>query len=657
MKMNFWNALHRPFALNGVTSTALERNINFVRILFGIGLLHRYVDILGFSIISDNPDSVIFKALLGIGLSFLITIGFATPLALITLLFTIQKFVSYLGPQVSCILIWGLLLLGAGRYYSVDSLLFKNRYLKKLLGWVYFLSVNQGSRGQRHQALAQVRFAMILLFWGVCISAMSFHFLDPLWLQGKILQLLFTTPYLTDYYEFFSSFSTSMPGLYNSVCTIVLYIQGVWELLLLPLMYLRPAQTFVFVWGLGFFIQSFFMMNLGYLPFIEICMWIFVFNYAPVLRLNKGILYYDDRCNLCKNTVSTVKFFDFYDVLETIGLSAAPEEVRLQMSEEPQIILEIKGKLYIGYEAYRAMCTNLFPFLLLYPIALIGTIGNLGQNVYEFVARRRYQMFGTCEPFHYRSKIDDSLRNSNDAALQPTRLKRFLVMPTFLSLAIFLTFSFAVVNPGNPFHTLFGSWASHLQVNTYYRFSTSTFGQNSVDVFNKSDLQLGSTHLVLYETDEFGDIKRVAPFIDINGGRLDYLRNDLLYYTLSLRWQRAPIESKFNDGNPESPSDSTIALIHKVANLDACITGLKERQFYRARIFQKNMIQQGAFLGWTPAEPVSEVILPPINKSDFQDRFYCKYAFNLPPGHFMSDLRKTRTLEKLEEMEALSHHQ
>ncbi|MEM8638656.1 MAG: DCC1-like thiol-disulfide oxidoreductase family protein, partial [Cyanobacteria bacterium P01_G01_bin.54] len=394
--INFGRFLFKPFQLYGVNPVALERNINLVRVIFGLGMLHRYVDILGFSIltydnqgffpIDSSPAITAARAIYGIVLSLLIASGFLTPVALFLLLLFMMQFVYYLGPQVAGMLIWGLILLGAGRSYSIDSLLLKRSRFKKIIKWIYLFTLEPKNPTRIPDVLSQARFFVLLLFWGVCVSAMSYHFLDPLWLQGKVLQLLFLTPYLTDHYTWLTEFANKQPVLYDIFGASTIYIQGVWELFLFPLMYFPWGRVFVLIWGLGFFIQSFFMMNLGYLPFIEICMWTLIFNYSPVLNLNTAILYYDDRCNLCRRTVVVLKIFDFYEVLEVKGLSIAPEIVQAEMGDTLQIALLYRGNVYTGYRAYQKLCSSLFPFLLLYPIIFLGNITNLGSKVYQWIA-------------------------------------------------------------------------------------------------------------------------------------------------------------------------------------------------------------------------------------------------------------------------------
>ena len=72
-----------------------------------------------------------------------------------------------------------------------------------------------------------------------------------------------------------------------------------------------------------------------------------------------------------------------------------------------------------------------------------------------------------------------------------------------------------------------------------YRGFFRLFAQGPVDVMNRLDIErVGQHFFVVCEVDESGVPVRVVPYLDDAGGRLDYLRNDLLYYRYALPWQR-----------------------------------------------------------------------------------------------------------------------
>ncbi|MCB0339966.1 MAG: hypothetical protein KDD53_10195, partial [Bdellovibrionales bacterium] len=151
-----------------------------------------------------------------------------------------------------------------------------------------------------------------------------------------------------------------------------------------------------------------------------------------------------------------------------------------------------------------------------------------------------------------------------------------------------------------------------------------------------------------------GKFKRLVPFMDIEGGRLDYLRNDLLYFTESLKWQRLRGEPKFIGNDPSKPGYRTIRLANLVALLDACLTGMNHPRTYKALVFFRKRKQVQRFEVWDAAQLTSEMDLNidqnTINK--YQNRWECKNAFELTPGQFGSGKREQETIAKIQELQA-----
>ena len=516
--------LFNPFCLKA-SESELTKNINLCRVLLGLSLIHRYVDIYGFSFLVESADeSIYLKLFIAIALSVLLTVGLFTPVVIVGLLFfaITSQFAFTLGNMVTTIVLWGLFFLGAGRAYSLDYLLWKLSPINKLLSWVYCFACDL----KDELSIAKIRFVLIFLFWGICFAAVSYHFYDSFWLKGKVLQLFFTTPYLTDYYGCFISFRNHFPVLFNLFCTVGLYVQGFWELFLLPLMYVRWLRPFVVIQGYLFFIISLICMNLGYLPFVEICFWMLLFNYSSVWK-------------------SLLSPFSEQPVLKTN---------------------QTRSNKTISY----FVIVGCF-IALLHALMNLSTIGLINNSV------------------------ADTVRNIQ-----------------------------------NKLKTVF-----------------FTFGQGGVNVFNKADLNMGSAHFVVYETDKEGNILRVVPFIDINGGRLDYLRNDILYFRLSVAWQRMARERKFLNGNYSTPSELTKQFALQVAVLDALLTEEKQQsaRYYNAALFVKDMIEEPLFTSWSQPRNTANIriILSEEDLIYLKKKF--KHVFDLPPGHAFSDMRLQETKE------------
>ena len=479
-----------------ITRENLERRVALCRVVFALLLFHRYFAISGFALLQNNPFSSFLVCLTLEVLSLFVLFGFLTPIALVALgyFLVFPRFAANLADQVVIINIWGLVLLGAGRTFSLDSYLTKHSRWKKFIEPVYGLS--------RVCSLAQVRFLLILAFWGVCFSAISYHFYDPLWLKGQVLQLMLDTPYLSQYYWVVHKARLQFPGLYHATCTLGLIVQGAWELLLFPLFFFRAGRAFVIIQGILFFIFSILLFQLQYLPLQELVWW---------------------------------------------GLALA-----------------YSG----GAEERRANWNFVFS---------TGTVA-----------------IGLFVIFSLVSAFVPSLQDS------PPKI------------------AFKVAR---------------------------AFGQYPVSVFNREDLQMGANYFVLAELDNSDIPRRVVPANDIEGGRLDYLRNDLFYFSYSLPWARQTVKNRFlSDG---TPSPFTEDLIQRMVRLDSCIRGYVNRTRYAAYFFNREIHDGASFPSWTESSFAGS--------RDFSTEvpdgsWFCRHAFALPPGHLNSLGREEATLEVIQKL-------
>ncbi len=498
-----------------------------VRVAFGLVLLHRCLDIAGFSLLASQPEALVkemaIQALLAIG----IAVGFATPLALLATLLCLSLFpvAEYLGLQVARILCWGLLLGGAGRSFSVDGLLSRRGSAARVFRLGYFLE----ARNDRETA--ELRFLLIALYWTVAFSGVRFHVFDAFWRKAEVLQLAMTLPYFSEHHAFFDQLSHNYPRAYDVLCSLGLYVQGFWQAMLLPLFYVpsRVVRAFAILQGLAFFVVSTFLLNLGYLGIFELCLWTLVFGAWPAF----------------------------------------------------------------------------------------GLVGSLSR---------------------------DPLSGS-DADRGASRSCRSALIALALSAAFFFQAHSVIAVADGATGTTFGA---RLGASIH---GMKIFGLGPVNVFNKEDLGLGDAHIVIAETDESGRPLRVVPFLDREGARLDYLRNDLLYFAWSLRWQRLPAAKKFRDGDPAQPAGATVRLVRGVAELDACLQGFDAPpRYYRAVVMTRQMIPAGRFLLWSPPQVASVIslVIPPARMNQvgarlagIPDAIRC---YDLPPGHTDSRSRQSATL-------------
>jgi hypothetical protein len=172
------------------------------------------------------------------------------------------------------------------------------------------------------------------------------------------------------------------------------------------------------------------------------------------------------------------------------------------------------------------------------------------------------------------------------------------------------------------------------------------FGQTPVNVFNRDDLELGAAWVVIVESDDHGVPLRTVPFLDRQGGRLDYMRNDYLYFRFSLPWQRSPAERKFVEGDPGRPAAATLALVNKVVDLDVCLTGGSSPRQYQAIVATRTLDDGPLFPVWSAPQLGAsfEVQVDGVRAAGIVSGLPPSGCFDLPPGHVGSARRGDDTL-------------
>jgi len=453
----------------------------------------------------------------------MIAIGFLTPVAIVLFfaLFMIHPpFFVTLGDQAAIIVFWLLILLGAGKDYSLDSLLMRWAPLNKPIGALYAFSVRLNPAN-----FARVRFFGIFLFWSISFSAVSYHFFDDFWLNGDVLQVALVSGFWNDHYQWANHIKDNHPALFDVLCESALYIQAFFETFLIPLMYLGwPGRMFVCWQGVGFFGMSLLFFNLGYLPAHEFVMWGILFGYAPAI----------------------------------------------------------------------------FPFPAPSP---------------------------------------KKERQSSNVAFQSHPINGLIVIGIIVG-ALFNTVNFAKIC-GHPWNL---QWPWNHQT---WRGTHRAFAQESVNVFNREDLKTGAYRMVIYEVDETGVPLRLVPVMDLNGGRLDYLRNDYTYFECVIRWIRSSESSKFEDRDFTKTSAKTRQFANSMIELDAALTGPSAGRVYRVEVGKRDLRDGARFLVWGEWTSLDEweVVIPPSVATKLAKS--SSLTFDLGPGHWGSKDREARTLEIL----------
>ncbi len=495
-----------------VDEPTFRRTLEVCRVMIGMGMLHRYVDIAGFLVAASDPVQGERDALVAIVACLGVTLGALTPLALVTLFyFTLYTpFGFTLGHQIVGIVVWMLLFSGAGRRWSVDAQLARMPLVSRLLNAFYVLEQPFTPRG-----VAWLRLVALLLFWSISFGAMAFHFKDSLWLKGNVLQLLMVTPYMTDLAAPMRAFRDATPQFYDALWSTAISIQSVFELLLWPLCLFRWGRIFVAAQWLGFIAIRAPLMNLGYLCWDELVLWLLVFSLQP------------------------------WAVWRHRVTSPAAET-------EPSTSFGLKGAMLRAFVGVAAVVCIYF-------------------NIVNFARINAPQ----------------------------SSLARWPYPPTLFRV----------------------------------------FGQWPVNVFNKEDMSMGQAQLVIVEINEDSSVLRVVPYVDHEGGRLAYLRNDFLYFGIGLPWQRLPAAQQVKTA-PETA--------RRVALVDAALQHEVPERYYVALLFKQQVEPYEGYERWTPTEFKGGFGFK-VTSQEVQSHLPPRIpAFDLPPGHLGEAARQSETLKHVQ---------
>jgi hypothetical protein len=494
-----------------------RRTVEVCRVLIGVGMMHRYLDIGGFVVAAPHPGLAERDVLVATLVSAAVTFGLLTPVALLGLLyFTLYTpFGFTIGHQVVTLIAWMLLFAGAGRRWSVDAWLLRLPNLSKFFRTLYVLEVPFSPR-----SFGLMRLIGLWLFWTISFGAMAFHFKDELWLEGNVLQILLATPYLTDYAAAAGAFRDSSPAFYGLLGTAAIVVQGTFELFAWPLCLLRWGRVFVAAQWLAFIVVRGIFMNLGYLAYEELVLWLFLFTLKPWTVWNHRVL--------------------------------------LRPAEQPA----------------------------------------------EEVLRPGF---------------------------------RGMVLRLFVGAAIVVSSYFTVANTARV-NMPQGTVALPFPSKTVLRL----FSQWPVDVFNKADMSMGAQQLVIVETDNEGSPLRVVPFLDHRGGRLSYLRNDFMYFGMSLPWQRFTREQQLQTGP---------GLAFRVGLVDAALQPGDGTRHYAALLFTQEIEPFSGYHRWSSSKFRGGFRFEVADEYLKSRKPPTLPAYDLPPGHATQGERLARTWEYVKDLD------
>ncbi|MBU1011731.1 MAG: DUF393 domain-containing protein [Bacteroidetes bacterium] len=110
--------------------------------------------------------------------------------------------------------------------------------------------------------------------------------------------------------------------------------------------------------------------------------------------MNDMIVYFDDYCYLCSNTIQLLNWLDKGDKLTFIGLSnGISGKIPKDLLSMDSIIVFQNGQYFVKTSAIFQIIKYLGGFLRIFFIFKIIPVKQLDM-LYDFVARSRYRMFG-----------------------------------------------------------------------------------------------------------------------------------------------------------------------------------------------------------------------------------------------------------------------
>lgn len=228
------------------------------------------------------PESqrVLIQILLTIG----VLVGLATPVCLAFLVVTTLSFdsallASTLGSQVLLIVLATLLWCGAGTSWSADAALMRGRggeIAARATRRMYSLLGDPPADQRRLYYLAA-----LVAYGSLSIGGVAYHLGDSNWQRGETVRIMLANSYIARHYDLARALEEHAPVVMLLLSVVAGIGQTVFQLGLIPLVRWRFGRLFVIAWGFGFFGFSLLALQLSYLPYVEICLWVLVFWHRP----------------------------------------------------------------------------------------------------------------------------------------------------------------------------------------------------------------------------------------------------------------------------------------------------------------------------------------------------------------------------------------
>jgi predicted DCC family thiol-disulfide oxidoreductase YuxK len=570
----------RAILLNVRDPDAELEKLAFIRIFVGLVVLARVLPIVYGSyfyfddvLLGSLPAATVLGAIV-VALVVCVTVGIFTPLALVALLllyglFDVTAQTATLGTQILLLLIALLLLTGAGSRRSIDAM-WMQRQTGTLGRFVRALYALPGRLDEN--ALRVCYFLVFAAYAVISFGAILLHIYDTYWREGYTLQVMLTSSYLSRAYPLFRELEALAPNVLRGMSIVGSAGQALFQLAMFPLIFTRAGGWFAALWGLGFFLASAFLLELSYLPHLEILLWGALFVRTP--SRNPIAVYYDDYCNLCKRTMQTLRAVDVVGTFQFRPVSKNAEDAARYGIELDQLGVSLHGvfreRVYVGYELY-FLITRRAPLLWIFaPVLWLLRAIRVGPAVYETVARNRRRMFGTCEIAY------DANRGATARFALPA--SRFLAGSLGTACGVFVALIYGTLFLRLPD---LDSGIPRAKEGIY------RLGFEVPNVFNETDLKMSDQWPVIYR--QLADSSwQIVPLHAPDGQKLLYPRLvDILYFGNSLPWRRRVMENGGDVIAFARPGGVGDSLVQRVIAFDERMRGVRGGH-YRVEIYRKS---------------------------------------------------------------------
>jgi predicted DCC family thiol-disulfide oxidoreductase YuxK len=509
--------------------------IDLLRIATGVVLLLRTQGIASF--VFDGPDPLHVKITCAVTLAVAaaFTLGIATPLASLVLLFmNVMVFDTFmrtytLGSDVLAMTMLVFAFLPAGTSLSIDSLIVRRdwpgaamiRTLYAIVGPPTFLRA------------VITKTACLIAYSLLCLYSASLHVHEAFWLSGNVGYMVLSSSYFNSYYPLFRDLFSSY---YGAILAARAAMIGMlfWYLTFGAFVLIGGVfRWFAILWALSFFIVSAFILQLGVLGYYEFIFLALLFWSRAFLNVHGRstlLVLYDDRCNLCDRTVRMLRFLDIFRVVALRPLSRNSALLAQLGVRSDAALTDLYGhdshaqRTYSGYDFYLEISKRLLLLVPAFPLLVLGRLLQIGPALYRIVASYRTRWFGVCRrgPQFSAAPIGGNPLLQGRARRLPRAM--FAAFATIYgALAAFFIATLPPLQTAPP--PPFLSQLAHV------------YGLTPINVFNKADMKMNEHWFVIHATHADGT-STLLPFTGNDGQRLAWHGSDRVYFGNSLLWRR-----------------------------------------------------------------------------------------------------------------------